>query len=115
MASPLRTVMAASLGAAVALGIGASAASAASAPVVPGQTRLDPALDAVLPAGVNPALTASLNPLAGTGFNPLDNAVGTEVGDLPIGTDMVTGKLAHGTNLQDLLGNGPLQGVGPLV
>ncbi|GAA4949457.1 hypothetical protein GCM10023205_07410 [Yinghuangia aomiensis] len=114
MASPLRTVMAASLGAAVALGIGASAASAAP-PVQPGQTRLDPALDAALPAVLNPAQTAALNPLAGTGFNPLDNAVGTEVGDLPVGTDMATGKLAHGTNLQDLLGNGPLQGVGPLV
>lgn len=113
MASPLRTVMAASLGAAVALGIGASAASAAP-PVQPGQTRLDPALKA-LSAALDPAQTVALNPLAGTGVNPLDNAVGTEVGGLPVGTDMVTGKLAHGTNLRDLLDNGPLQGVGPLV
>lgn len=102
MASALRTVMAASIGAAVALGIGAPAATAS--PTAPAPTRLDPALDAAIPATLAPVQNIALNPLAGTGFNPLDNAVGTQVGDLPVSTALATGKLAQGTNLQDLLG-----------
>ncbi|MDI2130963.1 hypothetical protein [Yinghuangia seranimata] len=101
MASALRTVMAASIGAAVALGIGAPAATAS--PLKPSPTRLDPALDAALPAVAGPVQHAALNPLAGTGFNPVDNAVATEVGDLPLSTAMLTGQFAHGTDLETLL------------
>ncbi|MCF2529799.1 hypothetical protein [Yinghuangia soli] len=102
MASALRTVMAASIGAAVALGVAAPAATAS--PTSPAPTRLDPALDAALPAATAPITHAALNPLAGTGFNPLDNSVGTQVGDLPVSTALATGKVAKGTNLGELIG-----------
>ncbi|WTW97129.1 hypothetical protein OG216_28895 [Streptomycetaceae bacterium NBC_01309] len=101
MASAMRTVMAASIGAAVALGVAAPAATAA--PKAPGPTRLEPALDAAVPAAVNPVSKVALNPLAGTGVDPLDNSVGTTVGDLPLSTAMLTGQVADGTNLQEIV------------
>jgi hypothetical protein len=108
MASALRTVMAASIGAAVALGVGAPVASAAVA--TPAPTRLDPALDAVLPALSGPVDYVPLNPLAGGGFNPVDNSVGTQVGDLPVSTAMATGQIAEGTTLRGLIDSTGLGG-----
>lgn len=108
MASALRTVMAASIGAAVAIGVGAPAATAA--PDLPASTRLDPALDAALPALAGPIDHVPLNPLAGGAFNPVDNSVGTQVGDLPLSTAMATGKVADGTTLGGLLDNTGLGG-----
>ncbi|HSA52720.1 MAG TPA: hypothetical protein VLH10_21755 [Yinghuangia sp.] len=104
MASALRTVMTVSIGAAAALGAGASSASAATPAVSLAPVQVQPALGAAVPATVGPVMTAALNPLAGTGFNPIDNAVGTQVGDLPVSTSFLTGELAGGTNLQELLG-----------
>ncbi|UGQ14455.1 hypothetical protein LO772_13210 [Yinghuangia sp. ASG 101] len=103
MASALRTVMTVSIGAAAALGASASAANATPA-VSLAPVQVEPALAAAVPAAVGPVMTASLNPLAGTGFNPIDNAVGTQIGDLPVSTSMITGQIADGTNLQELLG-----------
>ncbi|MET7304857.1 hypothetical protein [Embleya sp. NPDC005575] len=107
MSSVLRTALAAtSLGAAAAFGI---AGSAAAAPAVPdGISRTDVpaagkgaavATEAVLGA----VQRAQLNPMNGGGVNPLSNSVGTEVGDAPVGTDLVTGDLADGMTVQDAL------------
>ncbi|WP_406283209.1 hypothetical protein [Embleya sp. NBC_00896] len=108
MSSVLRTVLAAtSLGAAVAFGI---AGSATAAPVAADQmSRPDIADDEI--SGTAAATDAvlgvvervQLNPMNGGGVNPLSNSVGTEMGDMPVGTDLVTGDIADGMTVQDVL------------
>jgi hypothetical protein len=105
MSSVLRTVLAAtSVGAAAAFGI---AGSATAAPLVPdGISRTDvPAAGQGAAAATGAALgvveRTQLNPMNGGGLNPLSNSVGTEVGDAPVGTDLVTGDIADGMTVQD--------------
>ncbi|MEU0933353.1 MULTISPECIES: hypothetical protein [unclassified Embleya] len=107
MSSVLRTAIAAtSLGAAAAFGL---AGSAAAAPVTTdGISRPDvPAAGQGAAAATGAVLgaveRAQLNPMNGGGLNPLSNSVGTEVGDAPVGTNLVTGDLADGMTVQDAL------------
>ncbi|WP_406298302.1 hypothetical protein OG948_22930 [Embleya sp. NBC_00888] len=107
MSSVLRTVLAAtSLGAAAAFGI---AGSATAAPVVPDEiSRTDvPAAGQGTAAATGAVLgvveRAQLNPMNGGGLNPLSNSVGTDVGDMPVGTSLVTGDLADGMTVQEAL------------
>ncbi|MFE3202674.1 hypothetical protein [Embleya sp. NPDC059237] len=106
MSSVLRTIAATSLGAAAAFGLAGSATASPLAPeamsrpdVAAAGTGAAAATEAVL--GV--VQRAQLNPMNGGGLNPLSNSVGTDVGDTPVGTDMVTGDLARGMTVQQAL------------
>ncbi|MFI6580081.1 hypothetical protein [Embleya sp. NPDC050493] len=107
MSSVLRTVLAAtSLGAAATFGIAGTAAAAPAAP--DGISRTDvPAAGRGAAAATEAVLgvveRTQLNPMNGGGLNPLSNSVGTEVGDAPVGTDLVTGDVADGMTVQDAL------------
>jgi hypothetical protein len=53
---------------------------------------------------VTPLTDLQLHPLANTGVDPVDNSVGTQVADFqPVSTEAVTGPLARGSSLSDLL------------
>jgi len=96
----------------VALGAGATAASANSGPVLD-MTHARPAsLDQVDPQAGLQALKGSVgyatgplanlrpNPLAGTGVDPLDNGVGTQVSDFrPVGSQDLTRPVAQAPSL----------------
>jgi hypothetical protein len=58
-----------------------------------------------IPAGqlVRPVTHLKLDPLAQTGTDPLDNSAGAVIGDLPVGTQWLTGSLAHGASAATLL------------
>jgi hypothetical protein len=65
------------------------------------------ALTGSLTNALEPVGKLTINPLSGTGVDPLDNAVGTQVADFqPVSTAAVTGPLAHGASLSNLLGGG---------
>ncbi|GCD95373.1 hypothetical protein [Embleya hyalina] len=107
MSSVLRTVIAAtSLGTAAAFALAGSATASPLAPrtlsrpdVAATGTGAAAATEAVL--GV--VQRTQLNPMNGGGLNPLSNSVGTDVGDMPVGSDMVTGDLARGMTVQQAL------------
>jgi len=112
MSSVLRTVLAAtSLGAAAAFGL---AGSATAAPVTPdGLSRADDAgsLGASELSGAVAAYEAvfgvigqaQLNPMNGGGLNPLSNTVGADMGEQQVGTGLVTGDLADGMTVREVL------------
>lgn len=58
-----------------------------------------------IPAGqlVRPLTHLRIDPLAQTGTDPLDNSAGAVLGDLPVGTQLLTGSLAHGASAATLL------------
>ncbi len=62
-----------------------------------------------IPAGqlARPLTHLKIDPLAQTGVDPLNNSAGTAIGGLPVGTDLLTGSLAHGASAATLL---PLSG-----
>ncbi|MFD6420108.1 hypothetical protein [Streptomyces sp. NPDC060194] len=77
----------------------ASAADAAQTPSGPTSVVLGALNSALTPAG-----DLQLNPLANTSVDPLANALGTQVADFkPISTEILTGPLARGASLSDLL------------
>ncbi|OIJ65079.1 hypothetical protein [Streptomyces mangrovisoli] len=97
--------------ASVALGAGATAASAATAPIVEVPSR-PTSLGQIDPQNGLAALTGSVryitgpvaglkpNPLAGTGVDPLDNGLGTQIADFqPIATRTLTAPLAEAPSL----------------
>lgn len=53
---------------------------------------------------VTPLTELQLHPLANTGVDPIDNSVGAQVADFaPLSTAAVTGPIARGASLADLL------------
>jgi hypothetical protein len=99
-----------------AIGMGAAVAQAAPAVASHPATGQDApaegptaiatgALAGSLQNALTPIGNLTINPLSGTGVDPLDNAVGTQVADFkPVSTAAVTGPLAKGASLSDLLG-----------
>jgi hypothetical protein len=108
-----RRVLAVLATAGVALGVGASAASAATGAPVPdavnGRTgsigSLEPLAGVQGALGGLPFVTGAVsglkpNPLAGTGVDPLDNGVGTQLADFkPVTSQMLTAPVAQAQSI----------------
>ncbi|WP_030382244.1 MULTISPECIES: hypothetical protein [unclassified Streptomyces] len=102
-----RRVLVALATAGVAVGAGATAASAETLPVVDGTYhtgslgKVDPqaglqALTGTVGYVTGPVAGLKPNPLAGTGVDPLDNGVGTQLADFrPLTSQMLTGPVAQ--------------------
>jgi hypothetical protein len=119
-----RRVLVALATAGVAVGAGATAAQAATLPVVDGTPRtgslgtVDPQAGLRAATGTvgyvtGPVAGLKPNPLAGTGVDPLDNGVGTQVADFrPLASQSVTGPVAQAPSVGSIPVVG--QGVGTL-
>ncbi|PZH00548.1 hypothetical protein C1I97_23230 [Streptomyces sp. NTH33] len=92
----------------VALGVGATTASADVLPAAGGGHRIgqaDPQAAVRTLTGTahhvtGPVVGLKPNPLAGTGVDPLDNGVGTQVADFrPLDTRMLTGPVAQAPSI----------------
>ncbi|WP_030562534.1 hypothetical protein [Streptomyces aureocirculatus] len=101
-----------------AIGLGATAASAAAPPargletvagdagvagVATAGNALLNGLQRATVGGLGPVKDLRLNPLAGTDTDPLDNSVGTQIADFkPVSTATVTKPLTRGSSLAEL-------------
>ncbi|MEU0073377.1 hypothetical protein ABZ027_28055 [Streptomyces sp. NPDC006332] len=115
-----RQALAALATAGVALGAGATTASAATdtthyEPTSPG--HVDPQAGLQPPTGTvghvtGPVAGLKANPLAGTGVDPLDNGVGTQVADFkPLSSRAVTGPVTQAESVGSLPVAGQAVGV----